>query len=184
MWQALQPRPTFQSRPAVTSPTPKASADAYLVELNPSGSSELYGTYFGGSGNDGAYQVALDPLGNVYLAGYTSSSDFPVTPGAFETTYNSEYNTAFVTEFSAAANTALTATKTTLTASQNPQPQGQAVTFTAVVEPASGTTVPSGSVVFSVDESPVATVSLDSTGKATYTTSALSVSQHYVFCEL
>jgi pimeloyl-ACP methyl ester carboxylesterase len=161
--------------------TLKASSDAYVVELNPSGSSELYGTYFGGSGNDGVYQVALDPLGNVYLAGYTGSSDFPVTPGAFETTYNSEYNTAFVAEFSAAANSTLTATKTTLTASQDPQPQGQAVTFTAAVEPASGTTVPSGSMVFSVDESPVATVQLDSTGKATYTTSALNVSQHYVF---
>ena len=159
--------------------TLKASADAYLVELNPSGSSELYGTYFGGSGNDGVYQVALDPLGNVYLAGYTGSSDFPVTAGAFETTYNSEYNTAFVAEFSAASST-LTRTKTTLTASQDPQPKGQAVTFTAVVEPASGTVVPSGSIVFTVDESPVATVPLDITGKATYTTSALSVSQHYV----
>ena len=161
-------------------PATKGSSDAYFVELNPSGSSELYGTYFGGSGSDVAYQVALDPLGNVYLAGYTSSSDFPVTPGAFETNYNSQHNTAFVAEFSAAASSTLTETKTTLTASQDPQPQGQTVTFTAVVEPASGTVVPSGSMVFSVDESPVATVQLDNTGKATYSTSALSVSQHYI----
>jgi pimeloyl-ACP methyl ester carboxylesterase len=160
--------------------TLQASSDAYFVELNPSGSNELYGTYFGGSGDDAAYQVALDPLGNVYLAGYTGSSNFPVTAGAFETTYNSEYSTAFVAEFSAAANPALTATRTTLTASQNPQSQGQAITCSAVVEPASGTAVPSGSVVFTVDESPVATVQLDGTGKATYSTSSLSVSQHYV----
>ncbi len=44
-----------------------------------------YGTLLGGSGNDGAFSVALDAAGNIYLAGITSSADFPSTaasPGA------------------------------------------------------------------------------------------------------
>jgi pimeloyl-ACP methyl ester carboxylesterase len=158
----------------------KGQSDAFLVELGPSGSSAVYSTYFGGSGEEAAYQAALDPLGNIYLSGYTTSSDFPVTAGAFKTAYNSAQNTAFVAEFGSGASTSLTPTTTSLTASQNPQSQGNSVTFTAVVTPASGSSTPSGSVVFNVDESPIATVPLDSTGKASFATSALPVSEHYI----
>lgn len=38
----------------------------------------LYGTYLGGSGDDAASSIAVDPSGNVYLTGYTDSSDFPL----------------------------------------------------------------------------------------------------------
>jgi len=55
----------------------KTAPDAFLTELNPSGTGVVYSTYIGGSGEDGVEQAALDPLGNVYLAGYTGSSDFP-----------------------------------------------------------------------------------------------------------
>jgi hypothetical protein len=41
-----------------------------------------YSTYLGGSGNDWASGVAVDNVGNAYIAGTTSSLDFPVTPGA------------------------------------------------------------------------------------------------------
>jgi hypothetical protein len=38
----------------------------------------LYATYLGGNGSDTASGVALDASGNVYLAGWTMSSNFPV----------------------------------------------------------------------------------------------------------
>lgn len=41
----------------------------------------VFSTYLGGSGSDAVFDVALDPAGNVYLAGYSSSPDFPVPSG-------------------------------------------------------------------------------------------------------
>jgi beta-propeller repeat-containing protein/ASPM-SPD-2-Hydin domain-containing protein/HYDIN/CFA65/VesB family protein len=58
--------------------------DMLLVELDPSGDTQLIATYVGGSGNDFANGVALDANGNIYVVGSTSSSDFPVTQGAFQ----------------------------------------------------------------------------------------------------
>lgn len=47
--------------------------------------------YFGGSNNDSATGMAVDPNGNVYVAGMTSSTDFPVTSGAFNSTPQSTF---------------------------------------------------------------------------------------------
>jgi beta-propeller repeat-containing protein len=55
-----------------------------LISFNRTGSAPVYSTYLGGTGHG----VAVDATGNVYVAGYTSSADFPTTPGAFDTTYS------------------------------------------------------------------------------------------------
>ncbi|MGD0092138.1 MAG: SBBP repeat-containing protein, partial [Planctomycetota bacterium] len=57
-----------------TAPVP---SNAFVAKLNPSGSLLVFSTYLGGSGEDQANSVAVDAGGNVYLAGYTKSSDFP-----------------------------------------------------------------------------------------------------------
>ena len=67
-----------------TSGTPYRSAlagtqNAFIVELNNSGSAASYSTYFGGSGTDLGLSIALDGSDNVYLTGQTSSStNFPL----------------------------------------------------------------------------------------------------------
>jgi hypothetical protein len=43
-----------------------------------------WATYLGGSGDDAAYYLDIDPNQNVYVTGGTSSSNFPVTGGAFQ----------------------------------------------------------------------------------------------------
>jgi hypothetical protein len=60
---------------------------AFVTKLNPSGSALVYSTYLGGSGEDSGSGVAIDSGGSAYVTGWTSSSDFPTTPGAFQTTY-------------------------------------------------------------------------------------------------
>ncbi|HVA46390.1 MAG TPA: FG-GAP-like repeat-containing protein [Pirellulales bacterium] len=62
--------------------------DAFVAELDPSGSALLYSTYLGGTGNDVAYGVALDRLGNAYVVGTTDSTDFPTTANAVQSGFN------------------------------------------------------------------------------------------------
>jgi hypothetical protein len=72
----------------------------------------VYSTFLGGSGDPnaalvggGSNAIAVDAAGNAYVAGQTFSSDFPMTPGAFQTTDpGGEYQslTAFVTKLNAA----------------------------------------------------------------------------------
>src|SRR5262249_21930736 len=47
-----------------------------------------YRTYLGGSDNEGARGVAVDASGNIYVAGFTFSMNFPVTSGAFQTAWH------------------------------------------------------------------------------------------------
>ncbi|MGO9269810.1 MAG: SBBP repeat-containing protein, partial [Terriglobia bacterium] len=66
----------------------------FVTKLNPTGSALDYSTYLGGSGGDSANGLALDRSGNAYITGTTNSTDFPVTPGAFETTNKGAANPA------------------------------------------------------------------------------------------
>ena len=67
--------------------------------MNPAGSALVYSTYLGGSGGDGGSGITIDPSGNAYVTGYTDSSDFPTTPGAFQTSFYNDQN-AFITKMS------------------------------------------------------------------------------------
>jgi|GEM_PF-511419 len=60
--------------------------DAFITRINPAGTQFVFSSFLGGSGDDAAYDLALDDQGFVYITGPTSSSDFPVadpfqTPG-------------------------------------------------------------------------------------------------------
>jgi hypothetical protein len=63
-----------------------------VAELNPSGAALVYATYLVGSSpnnsgdSDGASGIAVDAAGNAYITGWPSSPDFPITPGAYNTT--------------------------------------------------------------------------------------------------
>ena len=51
--------------------------DAFVSKLNAAGSVLLYYTYLGGSGNDAGFGIAVDPSGDAYVTGRTTSSNFP-----------------------------------------------------------------------------------------------------------
>ena len=50
--------------------------DAFVVIVDPAGN-QLYGTFLGGSGNEAAESIALDPDGSFFVTGWTTSSNFP-----------------------------------------------------------------------------------------------------------
>jgi hypothetical protein len=70
--------PAFQS-------TLNGVSDAFFSELSTT-SGLLYSTYLGGSDADNGTAIALDLSGGIYLTGFTSSLDFPVTSGVFQKT--------------------------------------------------------------------------------------------------
>ena len=70
----------------------------------------VYSTYLGGSGADAALVVAVDGGGNTYVTGFTSSTDFPTTPGAFQSAGGGATEYAFVSKLSADGTTLLYST--------------------------------------------------------------------------
>jgi hypothetical protein len=63
-------------------PAAAGGVDAFVVKLNATFTARVYSTFLGGSGDDAARGIAVDNAGNVYVTGFTTSSDFPTTPGA------------------------------------------------------------------------------------------------------
>ena len=87
--------------------TPKAfdsslggSGDIAIAKLSPTGAL-LSSTYLGGSGNDNSDGIYADASGNVFLAGTTDSSDFPITPATAYQKSKSSGNDAVIVKLSA-----------------------------------------------------------------------------------
>jgi hypothetical protein len=79
-------------------PTLKGSSDAFVSELNPTGTQLLNSTYLGGSGSELGLAIAVDTHQNAYITGVTGSTDFPTANPTQPN--NKGQNDAFVTEFS------------------------------------------------------------------------------------
>ncbi|WP_309495597.1 SBBP repeat-containing protein [Mechercharimyces sp. CAU 1602] len=75
--------------------------DAFVTKLTPDGSSLVYSTFLGGRDEDLGFSIALDASAAAYLTGITSSANFPITAGAFQTLPQGEAN-AFVSKVSPA----------------------------------------------------------------------------------
>jgi hypothetical protein len=84
-------QPTLHAGTCVAAPWTWPCSDGFLAKLSADGSGLLYSTYLGGSGDERTWFMALDSFGNAYIVGQTSSKDFPVTAGAFQTTFGGPY---------------------------------------------------------------------------------------------
>jgi len=83
--------------------------DVFVTKLNASGTALIYSTYIGGSGGDEAHSIALDASGNTYITGWTGSTNFDITSGAFQTT-KAGFEDVFVTKLNAAGTALLYST--------------------------------------------------------------------------
>ena len=86
-----------------------SAPDAFITKLNPSASALLYSTYLGGSQVDYGRGIAMDGSGNAYVIGATSSNDFPVTAGAYDTSYYAMMD-VFVTKINSSGSVLLYST--------------------------------------------------------------------------
>jgi hypothetical protein len=90
----------FPTTPGAFDTNANLGTELFLTKLNATGSALIYSTYLGGSSNENVLDIALDPAGNIYVTGFVISTDFPTTPGAFDTTDNLGTDT-FVTKLNA-----------------------------------------------------------------------------------
>jgi hypothetical protein len=79
--------------------TKDANNDAFIFKLSSDGTTNLYSTYLGGDAYDEGQAICFDGNITVFLAGHTSSSDFPTTSGVYATT-NPGSTSAFVSKMS------------------------------------------------------------------------------------
>lgn len=63
------------------------ASDAILFKMDPDLSQVLWSTFIGGNGTDAAHTLKFDSLSNIFLAGGTTSGNFPVTDRAYQTVY-------------------------------------------------------------------------------------------------
>jgi hypothetical protein len=77
------------------------SSDAFVLRFNSYSCARLWATYYGGNNNDYASSVTTDPYGNVYVVGYTYSTNFPVDNpyGAYYQQNNNGSSDAFLLKF-------------------------------------------------------------------------------------
>jgi len=95
----------FQTKPGISG----GYDDAFVVKLNPAGSALVYSTYLGGSGHDAGAAIAIDALGDAAVTGDTYSTNFPTTPGAFQTTLGG-LNVGFMSKLNATGSALLYST--------------------------------------------------------------------------
>ena len=88
----------FPITPTAFQSTFTGFANAFVTKFNPTGSALIYSTFLGGSDNNSGAAIAVGNDGNAYVTGFTNSTDFPTTRGAYRTTYNGDSD-AFVTKF-------------------------------------------------------------------------------------
>jgi len=79
--------------------TSGGTTDVFLSKIDPTGSKLVYSTYLGGSSTDRLVEgVAVNSAGEAFVTGWTTSTNFPTTAGAFQTTFHGTQE-GFVTKF-------------------------------------------------------------------------------------
>jgi uncharacterized protein (TIGR03437 family) len=78
--------------PAITGGA--SGSGAFVFKINAAGNGAVYFMFVGAKGNAsfGARPIAADASGNAYITGYTNSTDFPASPGAYQTTFDAGNN--------------------------------------------------------------------------------------------
>ena len=115
-------------------------SDAFLIKLNPAGSTILFSTYIGGNGADAATFLGVDGLGDAYITGNTSSTNFP-TASPLQANYGGGTDDAFLTVIQ---------TKITPTVSVTPSTSSittaQSLSITITIKSGTGNPTPTGTV--------------------------------------
>ena len=89
---------TLKAKVIPNFPNDIPQSNAFVAKFSADGQSLVYSTFLGGTADDVADAIALDPDGRACVTGNATSADFPVTSGAFQKTIHGG-NDVFVTKF-------------------------------------------------------------------------------------
>jgi len=92
--------PNFPTTSGVFDSSMSGGTDRVIAKYSSDLSTLLASTFIGGYGHESGMGICFDSDDNVYIAGYTSSPNFPITPGAFDSTFNGGGEDAFVARLS------------------------------------------------------------------------------------
>jgi hypothetical protein len=95
----------FPTTPGSYAPGPPVLGAGFLTALSASGDALVFSTFLGGNGLDVVNDLAVDASGSFILVGFTSSTDFPTTPNAIQTTGGGFPPPAFISRLSPDAST-------------------------------------------------------------------------------
>src|ERR1700733_8242246 len=156
----------------------------FAAKLNSALSTLVFSTSIGdgGAGQQSVDGLALDSSGSVYVAGNVGGlASSAATSGVFEPTpaYGLSGTGSDFSGFVAKI-ILTTATTTTLKASPTSATSGTAVNLTATVAEVGGTSVPTGTVTFKDGTTTLGSMTLNGTGVAVYSSSALGVGSHSI----
>jgi len=76
-------------------PSKDNGMDCYVIKFDSTGN-RIFSSYLGGSGIDDAWGIATDGLGNLYMSGQTTSTNFTTTTGAYQSTITGMTDMYFV----------------------------------------------------------------------------------------
>jgi hypothetical protein len=167
-----------QVNPLGTNDGTGGAQSPFVAEFNSSLTTLMFSTLFstGGQTQLGVDGLALDTSGNIYIAGSLGSPPTSAaTSGAFQSTYGGGVSDAFVAKI-----VVHTPTTTTLSAAPTSATAGTAINLTATVAEVGGSSVPTGTVTFKDGTTALGSMTLNATGIAVYTTSALAVGGHSI----
>ncbi|MEZ5426413.1 MAG: SBBP repeat-containing protein [Pyrinomonadaceae bacterium] len=99
----------FPTTPGAFDTTFNGNRDAFVTGLNFNGSGLLYSTFIGGSNIDDAFDIKIDQSANAIVTGQTTSTNYPVTSGAFDVSHNGDSD-VFVAKLNNTGNTLLYST--------------------------------------------------------------------------
>ncbi|MBI2271471.1 MAG: PKD domain-containing protein [Bacteroidetes bacterium] len=91
----------FPTTPGAYDVTHNGGTDAFVLKLNATGTTLMYSTFLGGSGEDSGFDIAINAAGEAFVTGFTASANFPVTAGAFDLSFNGGAHDLYVTKLNA-----------------------------------------------------------------------------------
>ncbi len=98
-WSTDYPVTTCLNSPPA--PCHKGIRDAFVTKLNPDATAILYSTILGGAIQEQGQAIVVDSTGQATITGWTNSSNYPTTSGAYDETFNGEFD-VFVTKINSA----------------------------------------------------------------------------------